>query len=89
LTGRILATNAPNGCPGVLIRRSRHRAGVQYYDFRLGERGSSRQTALPELALDRSAIGLGGATAKILYVEAGHGYPCPMRGFVIERTFFL
>jgi CheY-like chemotaxis protein len=58
----------------VLVRRRCNRAGIENDDLCLDRRRRALQAAFGELALDGSAIGLGRATAKILYVKAAHGY---------------
>jgi hypothetical protein len=73
LAARILATDAADRGPSILISRSGDGARIQDHDFRSARRGGAYQTAFLELALNRSAVGLRSTAPKILYVEAGHG----------------
>jgi len=67
----ILALDAADSGAGILVGGGRHRTGVE--DDHVGIRGrGATQAALLELALQGSAIRLGGATAEILHVESGH-----------------
>lgn len=69
LAAWVFPTDAADRGPCILISRSGDGARIQDHDFRSGRRGGSYQTAFLELALNRSAVGLRGAAAKILYVE--------------------
>jgi hypothetical protein len=69
LAAWVFPTDTADRGPCILISRSSDSACVQYHDFRSGRRGGSYQTAFLELALNRSAVGLRSAAAKILYVE--------------------
>lgn len=64
--------DAANRCPGVLICRIRHGAGIEHDHVGLIRRQGTLQATLPELALQRRPICLGGAAAEILYVESAH-----------------
>lgn len=72
LAARILAMNAADGCPRILISRSGDSARVQYNDFRLRGGVATLQTALLELARDSSTIGLCSPASKVLDVVACH-----------------
>src|SRR5258705_11922633 len=81
---RILAVNASNSRPRVLIRGSRDRAGIEDDDFCVRGSGSALQAALFELPFEGSAIRLGRAATKILYVKTCHrnivaAHPGPSR----------
>jgi hypothetical protein len=72
LAGGILPVNTADGGARVLVGRGGHRAGIQDYDFGLRGTLGPLQAALAELALDGGSVSLGGAAAKILYVEGSH-----------------
>jgi len=68
----VFPAHATDRGPCVLVRAFRDSAGIEDNHFGVAHCGSSLQPALQELVLERGAVGLGGAAAKILYVEAGH-----------------
>jgi CheY-like chemotaxis protein len=68
----IFPAHATDRGPCVLVRALRDGAGIEDDHFGIARRGSAFHSALQELALERGAVSLGGAAAKILYVEAGH-----------------
>ena len=72
LAARILAVNAPDGGPCVMIRRCRYRAGIEDDDLGLVEALCAAQTAFFELTLDGRTIRLGGATAEVFHEKARH-----------------
>jgi CheY-like chemotaxis protein len=69
----VLAVNSANGSAGILVCRGRDRASIQNNDFRVRGRRRAFQSAFFELPLNASAIGLGRAATKILYVKTCHG----------------
>src|SRR5580693_9533569 len=85
----ILSTDTANGRAGILIRRSRDRARVQYYDFRSRRCVGPGQAALLELARDSSTIGLRSPASKVLYVETRQGssrWILRTEGFTVHAT---
>ena len=68
----ILAFNAADGGPRVLIRSVGDGAGVENDEIGLGGRSMSQPTRF-ELAFERGAIGLRGAAPEVFYVVGGHG----------------
>ena len=68
----IFAMDAANGGAGILIRGGGHGAGVENDDLRLGGNAGAVESALSELSFDGGSVGLGGAAAKVLYVEGTH-----------------
>jgi hypothetical protein len=68
----VLAMDAANCGASVLIGGGRYGAGVKDNESSFGGFSSASQTALPQLAFDGSAVGLGSATSKIRLVESCH-----------------
>ena len=68
----VLAMDAANCGASVLIGGSRYGAGIEDNQSSFGSFSSAFQTALPQLALDGSAVGLGSATSEIRHVESCH-----------------
>jgi hypothetical protein len=68
----VFAMDAANGRARILIGRSRHRARIQHYDFRLRGSVGSRQSILLELALYGGSIRLRSPATKVLHVKACH-----------------
>src|SRR6516164_1563312 len=62
----ILPMNTPDGGASVLIGGSGDGAGIQYHNFGLARRSGTGQSAVDQLALNRCAIGLGGAASEVL-----------------------
>jgi len=69
----ILAVDAADGGAGIVIGGGGDGAGVEHDEFGAGDGGSAVESLLLELALDRGAVGLGGAASEILDVESSHG----------------
>jgi CheY-like chemotaxis protein len=69
---RILPVYPADGGAGILIGRGRDRAGVQHDNFGFPQFGGAIESPLLELPLNGSAVGLGRATTKILYVKTCH-----------------
>jgi hypothetical protein len=63
---------APNGRARILIGRRGHGARVQYNDFGFRRVTGSRQPSLGQLAFNRGAVGLGGATTEVFNIETTH-----------------
>ena len=68
----VLAGHSSDGGARVPVRACRDRAGIEHYDRGLGCARSTSQALLFELAFESGAIGLRGATTKILYKKSGH-----------------
>jgi hypothetical protein len=68
----VLAMDTANCGASILIGGSRYGAGIEDNQCSFGRFSSAFQTALPQLALDGSAVGLGGATSEIRHVESCH-----------------
>ena len=68
----ILAANSADGGAGILVCARCYRARIQHYNRSLRGAGGASQALLFELAFESGAIGLRGATAKILYKKSGH-----------------
>jgi CheY-like chemotaxis protein len=68
----IYTLQSPYRCACILIRAFRNCASVQYDNFSVASRPGAIHSPLQKLPLQRRPVGLGSATAKILYVEAGH-----------------
>ena len=68
----ILAAHSADGGARVLVRSGRDGAGIEHYDRGLSGARSTSQPVLFELAFESGAIGLRGATTKILYKKSGH-----------------
>jgi hypothetical protein len=64
-----------DGVASLGIGGSRDGAGVDDYDVGGGGRGSERTTAIEQLALEGSAIGVRGTATELLDVEARHLEP--------------
>ena len=94
---RVGAMNAADGRTRILIGGRGDGAGVQYNEFGFRRRAGSRQTAIGQLALNRRAVGLGGATSEVFYKETAHGsiiwalgvVPTPAPLFLIGKDFCL
>jgi len=69
---RVHPPQPPDGRARIFIGAIRHRAGVEHDNLGFASRPSAVQSALQKLPLQRRPIRLGGAAAKILYVEASH-----------------
>src|ERR1700756_234431 len=71
---RVFPMNTADCGAGVLVGGGSDGTSVEDYDFSSARRGSALQSVLLELALDSGSVSLGGAAAKVLYVESRHGY---------------
>ncbi len=60
--------NAANGGAGVLIGGRGNGASVEDDDFGLAGGASALQAAIEQLALNRCAVGLGGAASEVLHM---------------------
>src|ERR1700752_2060173 len=69
----ILAVDAADGGAGIVIGGGGDGAGIEHDEFGAGGGGRARESLLLKLALDRGAVGLGGAASEILDVESCHG----------------
>ena len=69
----ILAVDAADGGTGIVIGGGGDGAGIEYNEFGFTRSGGGIESLLLELALDRGAVGLGGAASEILDVESCHG----------------
>jgi len=69
---RILPAHPAYGGSRILVGAGRDRAGIQNYHRSMRGRRSANHPLLFELAFKSGAIGLRGATAKILYKKSGH-----------------
>src|SRR5580658_826967 len=79
----ILALHAANRGTGILVGGGCHGTGVEDDHVGIGG-GGAIQPALLELALQGSAIRLGGAAAEIFYTEGGH----VVHGSAFRRNLF-
>lgn|SRR5580692_3326061 len=79
----ILALHAANRGTGILVGGGCHRTSVEDDHVGIGG-GGAVQPALLELALQGSAIRLGGAAAEIFYTEGGH----VVHGSAFRRNLF-
>ena len=68
----VLAADSADRCTRILISSSRHRAGVQDHNRCLIRASGAGKSLLFELALQRGAIGLRGATTEVFYVIGRH-----------------
>ena len=69
----ILAANASNGRPGILVGSRGDGTGIQNYDLGFERPGSADRAVVAKLPLDRGAVCLGGTASEVFYVKAGHG----------------
>ena len=78
--GMILRADFPDGVSSLRVRSGSNGAGV--YDHDIG-RGFSRSgvAALQQLYFERGAIGLRGATSKLLNIKSWHGFEFTTREF--------
>jgi hypothetical protein len=70
---RIVAVYAANGGASVLIRRRCNRASVENHDLRATRGAGTLETAIEQLPLDGSAVGLGGPASEVLNMVGRHG----------------
>lgn len=73
--GRVGGVEFPDGIPRLGIGSGSYSAGVQHDDVGRFRGRCERTTAFAKLSLDRSAISLGGATAKLLHKKGSHRSP--------------
>jgi len=69
---RIDALQSAYRCPRVFICGRCNCASIQHYNFSVASCFGAIESAREKLALQRSPVRLGSATAKIFYVEARH-----------------
>jgi len=64
--------NAANGGARVLIGGRGHGTGIEDDDLGIARQIGASESTREQLALERSAIGLGRATAEVLHVKGRH-----------------
>src|ERR1700722_18767452 len=97
----ILSLYPANRGAGILIRRSRNRAGIHHDHGGLRRTASANHAALLELAFERGTIRLRGTATEVLYVVSRHvsmvaqtgatlgeNVPCPSFDHGQLRTVF-
>lgn len=78
-SGRVLRVDLADGVASLSIGSGSDRAGIENDDVCCGGSRSGGATAFEELALEGSAVCLGGAAAELLDEKGGHTIPCLLK----------